>query len=67
MNNQSVHYGQTNDASYLNPKNEVTERKILKNIFKKKKQGSKKTKNKNSPEKNNNTHKSDWIFEDDYN
>jgi hypothetical protein len=67
MNNQSVLYGQTNDASYLNPKNEVNERQILKNLFKKKKQASKKRKNKNSPEKNSNTQKSEWIFEDDYN
>ena len=41
MINQSVHYDQTNDVSNLNPKNEATERKILKNIFKKKKQASK--------------------------
>jgi hypothetical protein len=53
MSMKSADYGQSNDVSLLNPKNEVT-RQNIKSLFKKQKKSSKKRRNEKYPVMNNN-------------
>ena len=54
MSMKSADYGQSNNLSLLNPKNELT-RQNVKSLFKKQRESSKKRKNKKAPVMNNNS------------